>query len=295
MITVKDAVSRYIQSLCASGYSEFTTISATSILGQFATYADGAALADVGDRAIAWLALRRRQVRRNTLCANSSHVKQFLKFCKDNGWIESNPVADMKRPCAEQVVTQPLSDREILALCEAATGWQRTAIVLLLGTGMRIGELAALRWQDIYDQYVVVHGKGSKQRTLAPGRRAMEMLRELPQAGDKVFPCTYGGIKTVLRRLSVRSGIYFHPHQFRHTFSHRFLEAGGSFEELSEILGHANLNTTAVYVRAFRRDRALAAQRRWNPADALFGIPDDGDDGASNVVAFHPRVAVGAR
>jgi integrase len=62
----------------------------------------------------------------------------------------------------------------------------------------------------------------------------------------------------------------FHAHQLRHTFAQRFLEAGGAIEDLSEILGHARLDTTAIYVRAFRRERALDAQRKFNPADALF-------------------------
>jgi site-specific recombinase XerD len=121
------------------------------------------------------------------------------------------------------------------------------------------------------DGVLLLHGKGKKQRTVAPGVTALRALMTLPRDGEWVFPFGYSHIAYRLRQLSRRSGVKFHPHQFRHTFSHRLLEAGATIEELAEILGHVSIETTMIYLRAFRRERALESQRRLNPADRLFG------------------------
>ena len=134
---------------------------------------------------------------------------------------------------------------------------------------MRVGELAALKWDDVGDGVLLLHRKGNKQDTVCPGVVAMRELMRLPRTEPRVFARSYSGIKAAFRRLSAKSGVPFYPHKMRHTFAHLFIAQGGSIEDLSEIMSHANLNTTAIYLRAFRRERALEAMRRWNPADIL--------------------------
>jgi integrase len=60
----------------------------------------------------------------------------------------------------------------------------------------------------------------------------------------------------------------------------RFIHLGGTIQELSRLLGHSKLDTTMQYLRADLEDRALEAQRRLNPADALLG------GGGGKVVLF---------
>jgi integrase len=175
----------------------------------------------------------------------------------------------MKGPRKELVVTQPLSDVEIFAILKEANQWERAMIVLLLGTGMRIGELAALRWEDVGEGVLLLHGKGNKQRMVAPGVAAMRELMRLPRESSHIFPFTRGAIMARLHRLARRS-CPFHPHQFRHTYAHTLLRAGAGIEDLAEILGHVSIETTRTYLRAYRRERMLEAMVRWNPADALF-------------------------
>lgn len=266
---IKDAIALYLQSLRATGYASFTTASISSCLGLFARYVGDTDIEGAAECVTAFLAQRSQKVKRNTLAANFSHLKQFLRFSVRQGWLSKNPLQDMRSPKQEVVVTAPLSDNDIIGLLNAARQWQRAAIILLLGSGMRIGELAALRWQDVGEGVLLLHGKGSKQRMVAPGAMAMRELVRLPKVTERVFPCTYGSMKVELRRLSHDTGIRFSPHVFRHTFANRFLRAGGSIEELNTLLGHARLDTTAIYVRAFRRERALEAMQLYNPADIL--------------------------
>jgi site-specific recombinase XerD len=274
-VTLSAACAEYVLYLQATGRPQTTVQAVRSCLHLFSLYTSPVSIADAATKAIPFLAERSQTRKRNTQAVTFSHLKTFFVFCLRYGWLERNPLADLNRPRQEQIVTQPLSDREIVALYAAASPWQRAAIVVMLGSGMRIGELAALRWQDIRDGYVVVHGKGDRERTLAPGRTGMAALYQMPHKGERVFPCTYGSMKVGLAKLSRVADVKMHPHQFRHSFSHRFLDAGGTIEELSEILGHARLDTTMVYVRAFRRERALEAMRAYNPADALFKLDNN--------------------
>ena len=297
MVTMQDAADQYMQHLRATGHSRYTLYTVEGCLKSFIASAGNISIEYATQQAIPFLAKRAEAVKANSLCVEFSHIKTFMSFCVQRGWIEHSPLEGMKGPRREIVVTMPLTDAEIGALCEDHDEWGRAMVILLLGSGMRIGELAALRWTDIKGEKLIVHGKGSKQRTLMPGRKALETLYNLPHDGDRVFPFSHGAIIQRICRMSRRSSVPFHGHQLRHTFANRFLTAsGGDIEALSSILGHSNLNTTAVYLRAFRRERALAAQRRYNPADAFFGINnDDGGGGASNIIAFRPRVAAGAR
>jgi integrase len=175
-----------------------------------------------------------------------------------------------------------LSDDELRRLLAAGDHVERVVIMVLLGSGMRLGELGRLTWADIHGDELLLHGKGGKERRVAPGRVALAALGSLPRTGEAVLPFKVSNLKRRLKILSERTGIHFHAHVLRHTFADRFIQAGGTVEELSHILGHSNLNTTMIYIRRHQRDRALRAQRRLNPCDALLG----GNDSGGKVISF---------
>lgn len=269
-IVLSAAADAFERSLRAQGQSRNSVPVVASCLRKFTAYMGNVEAEAATQRVVDYLVLRSATLKPNSFRAEFSHLRQFFNFCFYEGWIERNPFARMRTPPKEIVVTQPLSDAEILALLEhSRTVWGRAAIILLLGSGMRIGELSALRWQDVGEGTLLLHGKGNKQRIVAPGAAALRALMTLPRDSAWVFPFTYEHIAYRLRRLSQRSGVCFHPHQLRHTFANRFLREGGSIENLAEILGHAQLDSTLIYVRAFRREAALAAQVKFNPADRL--------------------------
>ena len=173
-----------------------------------------------------------------------------------------------------------LSDAQIRALLRAGDAYDRAAVLLMLGSGMRVGEVVALRWADCQDGRLTVHGKGSKTRRVEPGMVAMRAVNALPRTEQRVFPMSVGTLKWRMSRLAERTSMPFHGHLLRHSFAMRFIHLGGTIEELSRLLGHAKLDTTLIYLRADSEERSLASQRAHNPADALLG----GDGG--KVVPF---------
>jgi len=268
VVTIATAGRLYLQSLQATGHSPYTLHTVACCLRLLILHTGNIGIDRASQQAVAFLAKRAKELKPNSLCVDFSHTKQFLLFCVRQGWIDRSPLDGMKGPRKELVVTQPLSDVEIFAILKAANQWERAMIVLLLGTGMRIGELAALRWEDIGEGVLLLHGKGNKQRMVAPGVAAMRELMRLPRESSHIFPFTRGAIMARLHRLARRS-CPFHPHQFRHTYAHTLLRAGAGIEDLAEILGHVSIETTRTYLRAYRRERMLEAMQRWNPADIL--------------------------
>lgn len=137
-------------------------------------------------------------------------------------------------------------------------------------TAVRVSECAALDVDDVFvsermGTLQVRHGKGGKSRDLdipAPARAAlrawMAVRRDLAaeQVGAPLW-IARGGTRLSVRRIqSVMAdigadvGVDLSPHVLRHTFGRRWVENGGSLVELQDVLGHANLNTTAGYTRS---------------------------------------------
>ena len=268
MVTIATAGRLYLQSLQATGHSPYTLHTVACCLRLLILHTGNIGIDRASQQAVAFLAKRATEVKPNSLCVDFSHTKTFLLYCVRQGYLDRSPLDGMKGPRKELVVTMPLSDAEIFAILKEANQWERAMIVLLLGTGMRIGELAALRWEDVGEGVLLLHGKGNKQRMVAPGVAAMRELMRLPRESSHIFPFTRGAIMARLHRLARRS-CPFHPHQFRHTYAHTLLRAGAGIEDLAEILGHVSIETTRTYLRAYRRERMLEAMQRWNPADIL--------------------------
>ncbi len=267
-----DAIAARLRAVQASGSRKSIPVVESS-LGVFAAYVGDVTVEEAASRAVEFLSEREEHTKRNTFGAYVTHVRVLFRLCVERGWLERNPLEGVLTPRREVPVRQPLTDEEISALLEAANHWDRAMITLILGSGMTIGELERLRWSDVHDDYIVVHGRSGKPRALAPGRAAMAILYNLPRKGERVFPFTDDHIRYMMPSLSHRSGIGVHARQLRDTFAYRFLAATDSVEMLSEILGHKNLDSAAMlYLQRRRRGRGLAAQRRYNPADAFFDM-----------------------
>jgi site-specific recombinase XerD len=149
----------------------------------------------------------------------------------------------------------------------APTGLRNRAIIATLyGAGLRLAEALALKPSDVnFDagEIRVLHGKGDKSRTagiddgaLGHVARWVDTRRSLRIRG-RVLLCTLGGdpldpryVRQMLVRCAMRAGIdkRVHPHGLRHTHAVELEQAGFTASEIQQQLGHASLNTTAVYL-----------------------------------------------
>jgi integrase/recombinase XerC len=155
-------------------------------------------------------------------------------------------------------------------------------VQLMLQTGLRVGEVAALRRSDIVlrDRAGTVrvrNGKGLKEREVplnATARRALrQLLEQEPTAPPEAAVFRSGrnaampirsmqnAIAALVRRASLaRSDVT--AHSLRHTFALAWLrQHPGQLIELSQLLGHVSLDTTAVYTRASAADLARGVEQ----------------------------------
>ncbi len=202
-------------------------------------------------------------------------LQPFFRWAVSEDEIADSPMSRMTAPIVPEAPPPILRDDEIAALLKACEGSdfearRDTAIVrLLLDTGMRRGELTALKTSDIdFDHDVaVVMGKGRRPRACPFGSktaraldRYLRMRARHPQAASEQLwlglkgGLTDNGILQMLRRRGTAAGLVgLHPHQFRHTFAHAWLAAGGAEGDLMRLAGWRSRQMLSRYVVAGRR------------------------------------------
>lgn len=224
------------------------------------------------------------------------------------GVIAKNPCEGVVIPRESNIVTKTkeqfaLSDEEIVRFKNAAfirtkNGYirYRDAIVLvfMVGTGLRIGEMIALTWDDVYidENYIHVHNtlqtgllgpeksrikdgtKTSAERMLPLNDNLKEYLRLIKEINEerriesKYVACTRVGtmqdptnINRSLGRLLKRAGLSdaVTPHTLRHTFGSSLIRAGVGIEIVSRLMGHANIMVTYTkYIHVIKEQEAKA-------------------------------------
>ena len=205
-------------------------------------------------------------------------LRAFFSWLVNEGLTEENIARDLKPPKLVKKAVSRLSDEEIIAIvhtlnlnsnCEAR---DLTIFMLMLDTGLRIGELVNLKMEDVHigEGFLKVIGKGKKERIVPIGNNAQKALQRYvfryrarpAHAGSKnVFlsvhgtPLTENSIKLTFARLAKKSGVQrLHAHLCRHTFATRFLINGGDVFALQQILGHSTLEIVRHYVNLASSD-----------------------------------------
>ena len=208
-----------------------------------------------------------------------SGVKSFYKFLKMEGYIDDNPARMIESPKIGRRLPEVLTVEEIDAMIACidmskAEGQRNRAIVeTLYGCGLRVSELVNLRISHLYadEEYVVVEGKGNKQRLVPISQEALEQIRlymeqtranQVAKRGcdDILFLNRRGGALSrvmvfyIIKELCQLAGIRktVSPHTLRHSFATHLLEGGANLRAIQQMLGHESITTTEIYVHIDR-------------------------------------------
>ena len=171
---------------------------------------------------------------------------------------------------ANKEVILPLTDVEVknlLALYDNTTILNcrnRTVIMLMLDCGLRLAEVVNLKCSniDMNNRYIIVNGKGSKQRVVPFGSSLHAQLSayynyrsNITVVFDSLFltqrnaPITNNTIKMLFARIKKKKGFSrIYPHLLRHTFATNFVYNGGNLEVLRVLMGHSTINITQIYI-----------------------------------------------
>ncbi len=214
-----------------------------------------------------------------------SGIRAFYRFLLIEGEIEENPATLIESPKIGLKLPEVLSVIEIDKMIDAIDlskleGHRNKAIIeTLYGCGLRVSELVNLRLTDIHygEGYVIVTGKGNKQRLVPVSGKALKeidiykidrntlsVIKDqnvlfLNRRGSKL---TRAMIFTIIKDLAAKAGIRknISPHTFRHSFATHMIEAGADLRAVQEMLGHESILTTEIYThidRSYLRDTLI--------------------------------------
>jgi integrase len=208
----------------------------------------------------------------NTVHGSFETLKAFANWAFGEGYGVDPAVLRVKAPKLPQVEMETYSEAQLEAIAQAAPeGWARLAILTLLGTGMRVGELCALTLNDIEEDgeatfFKIQRGKGGKFRRVPVSRRLRrELVRYLnrvrPETGVEQLlvrpdgrPVRVETVTELFQRIKRKVGFRVHAHKFRHTFATEYLRQGGEIERLRRILGHTTYVMVMRYVHLDKGD-----------------------------------------
>jgi integrase/recombinase XerD len=193
-------------------------------------------------------------------------IKAYFRYLVSESKLDENPAEAVIHPKYEQSPPRILTRVEYRALRDACRGDARmSAIVeILLQTGMRISELAALQLADVnFDRNVIfIQAQNSRSERKVPMNKAgktsvMQYLQVRPRAREKtVFltktcrPFLVRNIRTAIDRYFRLAGIKeAKVNDLRHTFIVEQLRAGTPLVYVSQLVGHKRITTTEKYLK----------------------------------------------
>lgn len=196
----------------------------------------------------------------------------FAYLCR-SGVIPSNPAEQLRPPRSEQKEPRVLSKAEYQALLRACSHHPRDAAIieLFLQTGMRLSELVRLQVGDVQlpgritreaETVGRLHilGKGRKARWIPLNYKACRALKVWldvrPQETDALFLTKFGrpmgprAVQQMAHKYLTEVGVTgASVHTLRHTFATHHVAQGTSLRTVQDVLGHASLKTTSIYVQ----------------------------------------------
>ncbi|MBO6656452.1 MAG: tyrosine recombinase XerC [Pseudomonadales bacterium] len=208
-----------------------------------------------------------------TLQRHLSSIRTLFNFLAREGVVRTNPAMEFSAPKSKSTLPDTIDTDQIsrLLAIEAKT-WHglrdRAILELFYSSGLRLSELVGSNVQDIsFDDCTIrVRGKGSKERLLPVGSKAIQALTAwlkdrvlAPRAKNidesALFISERGArisarnvqarVREWCRRLGISGRV--HPHTLRHSFASHMLESSQDLRAVQELLGHADISTTQIY------------------------------------------------
>ncbi len=238
--------------------------------------------------------LRKNGVDARSVARKVSALRGFYRWLLMDKRIGHDPTVNVESPASWKVLPKSLAESEVggmlertgvAAASEAADGLalrDHAILELLYAGGLRVGEICALRVEDVKldQQRAQVRGKGDKERIVPLGRKACAAIERYLQLGrPELLKPARGVVREMF--LSVRGnaltrqwvwemvrscsdGHTASPHKLRHSCATHMVEHGADLRSVQTFLGHADIATTQVYTH-LALGRLKAVYRQHHP------------------------------
>lgn len=247
--------------------------------------------------------MRGHGVESRTIAKKLSALRGFYRWLLLDGRIEHDPTVNVETPASWKVLPKSLPEGDVSEMLQRTGAAARAddadglllrdhaILELLYAGGLRVGEICALRVEDVHlDQArAQVRGKGDKERIVPLGRAACEALDryikrgrpELVRSGmsrvvgieRKLFlsvrgkPLTRQWVWEMVRATNGNAS----PHKLRHSCATHMVEHGADLRTVQTLLGHADIATTQVYTHV-ALGRLKAVHRAHHPRGRRRGV-----------------------
>ncbi|MGD9653419.1 MAG: site-specific tyrosine recombinase XerD [Candidatus Dadabacteria bacterium] len=225
-----------------------------------------------------------------TIVRSMVSVKQFFKYLLSEKVLSEDPTAHIKTPKMKKAIPGVISLDDVESILGAPDestheGLRDAAMLeILYATGIRVSELIGLKLNDVNFElgFVVVYGKGSKERVVPIGDKAREKLlsylRDSRPAllkgreAKALFVTRRGGGMTrqgfwkIIKAQALKAGVTkkISPHTLRHSFATHLLERGADLRTIQVMLGHSDISTTQIYTHV-ESERLKEIHKKYHP------------------------------
>ena len=188
----------------------------------------------------------------------------FFSWMTDSGYISRNPVKNVPNIKVPKAMRKAYSGEDMELLKENAKNVRDKALIYFLdSTGVRIGEALSIDRTDIdwNSRSIIFYGsKGKAERQVFFTEECAHWLKEYLQKRTDTDPAlfvsinkphtrlTVSGAEYIIRNIGKKIGIHAHPHRFRRTMITRNARRGMNLQEIQMLAGHANSQTTQIYI-----------------------------------------------
>ncbi|WP_313757153.1 tyrosine-type recombinase/integrase [Tissierella sp.] len=248
-----------------------------------------------------YLSLLREQKLTETY-ANSilKNVRSFFNYCVDEEYITDNPAKKVSWVKEPKVLINAFTDDEVVKMLNIRptttylTARDKCILAMFLDTGIRNLELCSISDYDIKGRYILIRGKGNKERQVpvTPFLKKYMIKYERMKEGyfkykfnveDYYFLSRTGRQLTVEATLNImkkigkesgvdREGLRVSPHTCRHYYAQSQLKNGLDVYSLSRLLGHEDITITKRYLQSIKDDEILDIAISSSPLMNLRGV-----------------------
>ena len=217
-------------------------------------------------------------------------IKQFFKYLLIEKIIKEDPSSQIRTPKMKKSIPGVISLEDVEKILSSPDektpeGIRDLAMLeLLYATGIRVSELINLKQNEVNFEmgFIIVYGKGSKERIVPMGAEAQEKLRTymrdsrpalLKQRECKeLFVTRRGkgmsrqGFWKLIKGYALKSNISksISPHTLRHSFATHLLERGADLRTIQIMLGHSDISTTQIYTHV-ENERLKEIHKKYHP------------------------------
>lgn len=221
-------------------------------------------------------------------------IRALFVFLLEEEYLRRNPCDKVRFLKGDQTIMEVYTDNEVKELLNAfdmsdyLSARNKLIISLQIDTGIRCTETILITMNDIYDDRIVINGKGNKQRLVPISPTIYKMLRRYKaikanyffgkNIPDNLFlsrtgrPLTVEAIEWVYKKARKRCDINFNvrvsPHTSRHYFACKSIDSNDLYT-VSKLLGHSNISITQVYLASLTNAKLIDRGRIVSPLTAL--------------------------